>query len=114
MKIRAEQATCAQCHCDLTDTTLYCPNCGARRKEDTVQVAVRRLRGAALSALVAAVAAAGATGILGVVFSGWPAAVARKFPLLPSTFAMHLLGMLLGGMIGAVVYALKEFARDPE
>lgn len=114
MKILAEQATCAQCHCDLTGTNLYCPNCGARRKEDTVQVALRRLRGVALSALAAAVVAAVATGILGVVFPRWPTVVARKFSLLPSTLAMHLIGMLLGGMIGAVVYALKEFARDPE
>ena len=114
MKILAEQATCAQCHCYLTDTNLYCLNCGAKRKEDSVQVAVRRLRGALFCALAAAVVAAVATGILGVVFPGWPTAVARKFPLLPSTFAMHLVGMLLGGMIGAVVYALKEFAHDPE
>jgi len=23
-----------QCHCDLSDTNLYCSNCGAKRKED--------------------------------------------------------------------------------
>jgi len=100
MKMLTEQLTCVQCHCRSLGHEPVLPNCGAKRKEDIVQVSLRRLRGAALSALGAAVVVVIATAILGLILPAWSATVARKFPLLPGTFAMHLIGMLVEGWLG--------------
>lgn len=103
--------TCFQCQKPFAHKHLYCPHCGASRREDGGQVFVRRMRRGAVSLILGGMLGVAAALLLGTLFPNWLAGLAR-FPFLSGTFAVQLVGMTLGGMVGVFLYALKEYARE--
>ena len=111
MKLFSGRNTCFQCEHGFSDSNPYCPNCGAKRRENVGQLFVRRLRRSGLCLILGA-----ALGVICVVLLGtlFPDSWTRlsKFPLLSGKFGMELIGVALGGMVGAFLYALREYARE--
>ena len=51
-------------------------------------------------------------GILGAVWPDLSTTAFAEFPLLDGTLGMILVGLILGGVFGAIFYSLIELGRD--
>ena len=113
MKLLMGRLTCYQCNRAFSAVNLYCPNCGATRRENIGQTSVRRLRGAAVGLIFGALVGVVGVVILGFLFPAWSANSLAESLLLQSRFGLELVGLVLGGMIGTIVYTVMEFGRKP-
>jgi hypothetical protein len=104
--------TCYQCRRVFYPTNLTCPNCGAARRESIGQIALRRVRRAAFGAVFGGVVGGICMGILGALWPELSSNTLTDYPFLQGTFGMILIGLVLGGIFGAVFYSLIELGRD--
>ncbi len=111
MKFLMGRLTCYQCNRDFSSVNVYCPNCGATRKENIGETSVRRLRGAIVALVFGAVVGVVAVVILGMLFPDMSANILTKYPLLPGRFGPELIGLVLGGMVGTLSYTVLELGR---
>ena len=111
MKFLMGRLRCYQCNRSFSAVNLYCPNCGATRRENIGQTSARRLRGAAVALVFGAVVGVVAMVILAMLYPDMSANMLMKYPLLPGTFGPELIGLVLGGMVGTVSYTVLELGR---
>lgn len=112
MRLFDGRNTCFQCEQSFSDSNLYCPNCGAKRRENGGQNLLRRLRRAGVCLVLGAALGVVCALILNTLVPDWSARL-HTFPLLSGRFGMELVGVTLGGMIGAFLYVLREYANEP-
>ncbi len=115
MKIVARflgRLTCYQCQHVFYPTNLTCPNCGATRRESMGQIALRRLRRAAIGSVFGGAVGGICMGILGAVWPDLSTNTLSSYLPVQGTFGMILVGLFLGGIFGAVFYSLIELGRD--
>lgn len=111
LKIFTGRNTCFQCQRPFADSNLYCPNCGAKRRENSGQLFLRRFRRAAFSLILGAVVGVICVVILGLAFPDWYISTMIKFPLLSGR--MEWIGVILGGLSGSFFYTMREASREP-
>lgn len=103
---------CYQCDQAFSANNLTCPNCGASRRESNGQIAMRRVRRAAIGSVFGGVVGITCMALLSVFCPDLFANTLTDWTLLQGTFGMILIGLFLGGIVGAVFYSMIEFGRD--
>lgn len=111
MNLFSGRNTCFQCGECFADSNTYCPHCGAGRRENAGQLALRRLRRASMSLILGALLGVGCVVLLAMLLPGWSEKM-QGFPLLSGHFGMELIGVVLGAMVGGFLYALREYSRE--
>lgn len=111
MRIFSGRNTCFQCQRAFSDSNTYCPHCGATRRENVGQLLVRRLRRVGLSLLLGVAVGVVAALLLGTLFPDWSTRMS-SFPLLSGRYGIEMIGGILGGVVSATLYTLREYARE--
>jgi hypothetical protein len=76
------------------------------------QIALRRLRRAVIGLVFGGVIGVICMGILGALWPDLTSNTLTDYLLLQGTAGLILIGLVLGGLVGAVFYSLIELGRD--
>jgi hypothetical protein len=102
--------TCYQCHQTFTDIEPFCPHCGAIRKENALQKALRMARRALVGGGIGAVIGTGCALVLNIIFY-----LIKQQPegfLSPAFKTMAMIGFVIGGLLGAAIVLVRDMVHE--
>jgi ABC-type Fe3+ transport system permease subunit len=102
--------TCYQCHQAYADMEPFCPHCGATRKENLAQKALRMARRALVGGGIGAIVGTVGALVLGVIFHLVKAQAGELWSQTLKTMAM--IGFVIGGVLGAAVVLVRDMVRE--